>query len=631
MPPAASLPQSKAAPGRGVHHPLGEKLLARGWISREKLEEALEEHRCTGTKLGQVLLARGWIRALDFYQILAEHLGLPFVNLLQEPPDPGLMDEDQLEEYSREQYLPWKRKSECLLIAVAEPEARLFEKLRHKYGPSAQFVCTSKFDILWTVQRLGRNKLSQDAALGLWRHRREFSARETLTQKQAVWIGSILLLLTIVAWFDPAKAILATHALMSLFLAAAFLLRGLLVWFGSSELYQAKISEEQLEALDDRGLPTYTILVPLYRDARVVPTLACALRSLDYPRSKLDIKLVLEEDDQETICACREAGLEANVEILSVPPVGPRTKPKALNYALRFARGELLTIYDAEDLPDPRQLRSAVAAFRAAPPEVVCFQARLNYFNWSENWLARMFTLEYSLWFDWFLPGLEALGIPIPLGGTSNHFRTEVLRSLGGWDPFNVTEDADLGLRFTANGWRTGVLDSTTLEEANIEIGNWIRQRSRWIKGYMQTWLVHMRYPLKQARRLGFKGFLGFQFFVGGAFVGPLAFPFLAVLFLLWLWARIPLASIFPPPVLALGLFCLLAGNGFLMFFHMLAAWARGRDTLVFWALSLPLYYLLMSVAAYKAVWQIIFRPHYWEKTQHGLTTVSAFSCTAEL
>jgi cellulose synthase/poly-beta-1,6-N-acetylglucosamine synthase-like glycosyltransferase len=620
---AALRPEGRAAEGEL----LGEKLVSAGWISRQQLEEALEEQRRTGARLGQVLLARGWVRAFDFYQALAEHLGLPFVNLLEQPPDAGLIDPDRMEEYCREQYMPWRRSNDTLWVAVAEPAPGLFEKLRQMYGPATDFVCTSKFDILWTVQRLGRSKFSEDARLGLWRQRQEFSARTTLTRRQKVWLAVAAAAAAAGFCLQPAAAFVWANALLGAFLAASFLLRALLVWHGSSELYQARISPEQLEAQDERKLPVYTILVPLYRDAKVVPALSWALRSLDYPRSRLDIKLVLEEDDEETIRACREAGLEANVELILVPPGEPRTKPKALNYALRFARGELLTIYDAEDLPDPLQLRRAVAAFQAAPADVVCLQARLNYFNWNENWLARMFTIEYSLWFDWFLPGLEALGIPIPLGGTSNHFRTEVLRALGGWDPFNVTEDADLGVRFTASGWRVGVLDSTTLEEANIEPGNWVRQRSRWIKGYLQTWLVHMRRPLWMARRMGFRGFVGFHFFIGGAFVGPLAYPWLATLFLLWLVARIPVEPLFPPPVMATGLFCLLVGNGFLVFFHMLAAWARQRPSLVFCALTLPAYYLLMSVAAYKALWQLVRKPHYWEKTEHGLTSVSAAPC----
>ncbi|MCS7316539.1 MAG: glycosyltransferase [Bryobacterales bacterium] len=600
---------------------LGERLVTAGLITKEQLARALAIQRESGSRLGQILMAEGWIRALPFYRELAAHLGLPFIDLIEQPPDPQLFDPSRMQEYARQQYLPWRRGSRGLVIAVAEPDDSLFDHLRREHGPEVEFVLTSKFDILWSLQTLARPRLLESSVMGRWWRSPEHSAMKVVTRSQLAVItvaGAAGL-----AWllWSPTAALVTANLMVGLLLLGSFLLRALLVWSGSSRLYQARSTQEELAALDPATLPVYTILVPLYRDAAVVPVLARALRSLDYPRAKLDIKLILEEDDRQTIEACKQAGLEANVELVLVPPALPRTKPKALNYALNFARGELLTIYDAEDIPEPDQLKKAVLAFRKAPPEVVCLQARLNYYNWKENWLTRMFTLEYSLWFDWYLPGLEALGIPIPLGGTSNHFRIEVIRAVGGWDPFNVTEDADLGVRFTMSRWRVGMLDSTTLEEANSRVGNWIRQRSRWVKGYLLTWLVYMRHPWRTLRRLGWKGFLGFQAFVGGAFLGPLVFPPLAAMYLFWLVTRSPLLdAIFPSPVLAVALLTLLIGNGFLIYFHMLAAWHRGLHLLVFCAAQLPLYYLLMSLAAWKGLWQLVTRPHYWEKTEHGLS-----------
>jgi len=191
------------------------------------------------------------------------------------------------------------------------------------------------------------------------------------------------------------------------------------------------------------------------------------------------------------------------VRIIVVPDGQPRTKPKACNVGLRFAHGEFLVIYDAEDRPAPDQLRRAVAAFRAAPPEMVCLQARLSYWNVDENALTRFFTLEYAHWFDLMLDGLAALRLPIPLGGTSNHFRVQPLRMVGAWDPHNVTEDADLGLRVAAQGMTVSTLASTTLEEACCRPWPWIKQRTRWIKGYMQTALVHTRHPIRFVRAAG--------------------------------------------------------------------------------------------------------------------------------
>ncbi len=338
-------------------------------------------------------------------------------------------------------------------------------------------------------------------------------------------------------------------------------------------------------------------------------------RKLDYPKSKLDVKLVLEADDVDTIDAAKRLGLEAIFEIIRVPPSQPKTKPKACNYALRFARGQLLTIYDAEDKPEPSQLRKVVAAFAKASPETACIQARLNYYNADENWLTRMFALEYTLWFDFYLPALEWLRIPIPLGGTSNHFKLDVLRDIDAWDPYNVTEDADLGVRLTQRGYRVGVVNSTTYEEANVSIPNWIRQRSRWLKGYMQTWLVHMRKPVHLYRSTGMRGFWGFQFFVGGTFFVALMSP------LLWLAIFTgAMTSVFPPALLYLSMFNLLVGNGFFIYMTLVAGFKRDYMKLAPYALTVPLYWMLQSVAAYKGLWQLIRNPFYWEKTTHGIS-----------
>ncbi|MGB9604629.1 MAG: glycosyltransferase [Bryobacteraceae bacterium] len=596
-------------------------LVERGLLTGAQLEAALAEQQATGARLGQIVLGRGWVRALDFYTALAEHFGLRFINLVEEPPDPGLLDPARLEAYAQSLYLPWRRRDGALWLAVAEPSEALMATLREQYGPDVEFAVTSRFDIIWSIQRLGERALAHRATFELWERAPELSARVILSWPQWVFFYAALASWLACTWFWWRETLLVTNAALTLFLITAFLLRVVLVWRARRERPDERKGQEAALNLDEKDLPVYTVLVPLYRDAAVVPVLVRALRRLDYPRSKLDIKLVLEDDDRETLEACKKAGLEANVELIRVPPGQPRTKPKALNYALRFARGEFVTVYDAEDVPEPSQLKRAVAAFRRAPAELVCLQARLNYFNWDENWLTRLFTLEYSLWFDGYLPGLESLGIPIPLGGTSNHFDIQVLRSLGGWDPFNVTEDADLGIRLTQKGWRVAMLDSTTFEEANSRVGNWIRQRSRWIKGYIQTYLVHMRHPLELARSLGWRGFLGMQFFVGGAFLAPLSFVPLALWFGLWLAGYRELVDpLFPGWLWPFAAGNFLVAGLVLCLFHMMAAWRRDRKRLAWWALLLPVYYLLMSLAAYKGLWQLVRRPHYWEKTEHGLT-----------
>jgi cellulose synthase/poly-beta-1,6-N-acetylglucosamine synthase-like glycosyltransferase len=266
--------------------------------------------------------------------------------------------------------------------------------------------------------------------------------------------------------------------------------------------HEQVVTQDEIDALKDEELPVYSVLVPMYKEPEVAQKIARTVTSLNYPIDKLDVKLLLEEDDHATRAKIEEVvgSLPPCVEVILAPivPKGqPRTKPRACNWGLEKAKGQYLVIFDAEDQPEKDQLKKAVVAFRRLEAQgktnVSCLQAKLNYFNARQNSLTRFFTLEYTNWFDLFLPGLHAIRTPIPLGGTSNHFKTDVLRELGGWDPFNVTEDCDLGIRLARTGRSTQVLDSTTWEEANSHTGNWIRQRSRWIKGYFQTHLVHTR------------------------------------------------------------------------------------------------------------------------------------------
>ncbi|MDE3061307.1 MAG: glycosyltransferase, partial [Pseudomonadota bacterium] len=350
------------------------------------------------------------------------------------------------------------------------------------------------------------------------------------------------------------------------------------------------------------------------------------------PASKLDIKLALEADDTETIHAALALKPRYNFEIIRVPPSPLRTKPKACNYALRFARGEYVTVFDADDRPEPTQLKKAVLAFRTLPPDVACLQARLNYYNSDANWLTRFFSLEYTVLFHFLLYGLDKLGIPIPLGGTSNHMALKKLKELGEWDPFNVTEDADLGTRLAASGFKTAMLDSYTLEEAPEGVGMWLRQRSRWIKGYMQTWLVHMRRPRVLLIRLGWRGFLGFQCFVGLPGFAFLTAPVVWALPLLWLFGLVKAGPAFPAWLIGLMVANLLL-NLFTQWYTTLFCallYRKERVRMVVAGALYPLYLFLHSLASYKALWQLAVKPHFWEKTAHaGLK--SASSLTGEL
>jgi cellulose synthase/poly-beta-1,6-N-acetylglucosamine synthase-like glycosyltransferase len=386
-----------------------------------------------------------------------------------------------------------------------------------------------------------------------------------------------------------------------------------------------RVSDADVAALTDLELPKYTVLVPVFREANIVAQLVANLGKIDYPVDKLEVLVLIEEEDLLT----REAFLGANppphFQIVTIPKGTPQTKPRACNVGLFFATGEYLVIYDAEDTPDADQLKKAVVAFRRGGDKTVCIQASLNYFNAEENVLTRMFTLEYSYWFDYMLAGLDAADLPIPLGGTSNHFRTSALIGLGGWDPYNVTEDADLGIRASAMGYRVGVVNSTTMEEANTSIPNFIRQRSRWIKGYMQTTLVHARRPRQLIREIGLRRFLSFALLIGGTpatFLGVIPL-YLVTLFTIFIPAEV-LGQFFPVWLLWLCLVNFIIGNTVMVYLSMMGPYKRGAFNLILWAVLNPVYWVLHSIASYKGLWQLITKPHYWEKTEHGLTNQSS-------
>jgi cellulose synthase/poly-beta-1,6-N-acetylglucosamine synthase-like glycosyltransferase len=370
-------------------------------------------------------------------------------------------------------------------------------------------------------------------------------------------------------------------------------------------------------ALEDVYLPTYTVLIALYREAAVVPKLVAAIERLDYPTCKLDVKLVIEADDKETIAVLAAQPLGPRFDVIVAPPGRPRTKPRALNVALEAARGELVCVFDAEDEPAPDQLRRAAAAF-AADPEMDAMQGRLTIGNWRESWLSFMFAVEYAALFELVNPGLSALGLPVALGGTTNHFRTAALRRVGGWDAWNVAEDADLGVRLARFGCRVGALDSETIEEAPTEFGNWFRQRTRWQKGWMQTMIVHTRQPARFFREMGFWRGVAALTLIGGTvatgLVGP---PFLFAA--LWRGAAQTLDE---TPVSRLAdvytYILTLTGLEAMAVPALVAMRRRGLRAYGRALIGMPLYYALISAATWMALFELIVRPFHWHKTTHG-------------
>ncbi|RXF67111.1 glycosyltransferase [Hansschlegelia zhihuaiae] len=343
------------------------------------------------------------------------------------------------------------------------------------------------------------------------------------------------------------------------------------------------------------------------------------------------MKILTEEGDVETIEALRRARPRANVEILTLPPGGPQTKPRALNAGLLAARGDLLCVFDAEDRPEPDQLRVAAAAFRRGPRNLACLQARLAIDNFADGWLARHFAIEYAALFDVVLPALSRFGLPIPLGGTSNHFRVAALRSVGGWDAANVTEDADLGLRLARFGWKTGTIASVTWEEAPAKPWAWLKQRTRWMKGYMVTAAVHGRRPAGLARRLGPLGFVVSQMLVGGVALTALAYPVVVATFLWQGFSGVllsPTGDLGDAAVTGFHIVNLIVGFSAALACGWLGVDRRGPPSLAADLVTLPFYWLLVGAAAWRALWQIArAETSHWEKTAHGVSRRRATPC----
>jgi hypothetical protein len=606
---------------------IGEILLDKNLITETALNKALKIQKESGNLIGEFLISEGMIRAIDFYKALADEIGLEFgsdnLEKYKEFIDLELINNFELETYIINQFLPLKKENNKLKIMVTRQNNKEVKKIiRRKFAEvEVEELLITNRDLRMILENIYKDEMVKEAVEGLFYRHPEESASRVFTKSQIIFF--ILLIAASIYSFIyyPRASINFFLYFFNLLFMGSILFKFVLSIIGALQEREEFITKEELESLDEKELPIYSILVPVYREPKVIGTLIQNLKKLDYPGAKLDILFLFEEDDLETINKAKEAHPPDNWNFIYIPESHPQTKPKACNYGLKEARGEFLTIYDAEDMPEPDQLKKAYIAFQKSDDKVICFQSALNYFNRKDNLLTKLFTLEYSYWFDYMLPGLDALKLPIPLGGTSNHFRIEKLRELGGWDPFNVTEDADLGIRANARGYKVGILNSTTYEEANNKVKNWINQRSRWQKGYLQTFLVHNRQPLKFIQSVGLRGWFTLQIFIGGSVLTHLVAPFFWLLFLFWLLSGMAFAAEYHVGLLLyISFWNLLFGNFLGIYLSTMAVFKRKYYDLVIYALLNPIYYLLQSVAAWKALKQLFFNPFYWEKTEHGLT-----------
>ena len=441
----------------------------------------------------------------------------------------------------------------------------------------------------------------------------------TLCRWQKAALVALLLALAAWALLDWRQELLGINVVLMVFYLASTLYRILIIHLALAKPREIILPPEDLERPPNgRQWPRYMVILPMYHEADVLPGLVGSLAKLDYPKDRLEIRLLIEADDDETMACAQSLNLQPPFRIVPIPVSLPRTKPKACNVGIQDGNADLLVIYDAEDLPEPDQLKKAAVAFHRAPANVACIQAKLGYYNTDWNLLTRCFTADYATWFGLCLPGLDALQAPIPLGGTSNHFRLDVLRQVRGWDEYNVTEDCDLGLRLFVGGWRTRVLESTTWEQACPDLRFWIKQRSRWVKGYIQTYLVHCRDLIGLHRKLGLRDSIQFHLLIGGSCLSQLINPFYWLMTLLWLVARPDaMDQFFPPAVYAMGSFCLFVGNFIFAYTAAIACVRRGVGHVAKFCLLMPFYWMLISVAAWKGFLQLITKPHHWEKTKH--------------
>ncbi len=567
----------------------------------------------SGVSADEIVLKTGMVEEIAFYRALAVELELPFLSTprlssMARYPDSILTGIAPLA----------KPDGGFVLVPRGEALARLFKGIPH-----GRVAITAPSLLARAAFRASARKIADHAADALPNAAPHLSSRGGASIAQIAALTLIALVFSYSSVEIPSLTFAIAAAILSPLFFGIIVLR-----LASSLLPHPVARDDHATRIEDAALPVYTIIVALYREGRVAPRLIDALRRLDYPAAKLDIKLVLEADDRETMTVLRRTRLPGFVEIIVAPHGEPRTKPRALNIALPLARGHFTVVYDAEDVPDAAQLRSAVSAFARCPRDIACLQARLTIDNTDDSWLTRLFTIEYAALFDVLNPGLAEIGSPIPLGGTSNHFRTAVLKRIHGWDAWNVTEDADLGFRLSRFGYRVADLPSSTLEEAPITLGAWMRQRTRWMKGYMQTTISHSRKPAIALKQFGFWRFCSAMILSAGAVLSALVYPFCTGLFLIsWLVTPSWIAGTRWEAIWYSGSLTLfISGAAAMLIPACVALHRRHLWRLLFWVPLLPLYYALVSAAAWRGLWELIIAPFRWNKTSHGHARTSRAS-----
>lgn len=577
-------------------------------------------------KISQKIINRKLFSYLDYYKNLASIHGYDFILYDEIKKDKKLSrnllnfrKKNKHISYLENRCQPFAKQDDKTLILVTNINKELIDFLLSEYQKDQiKIVLTTPRDLKLVFQRIYKKSDTNNASELLHDRDPKLSAKKVFSLKLKIFLLSLIGTLVTCGYKYPAE----TSFCFAFFCTCIFLINSSFrLWLFVVAIY-LKIKnryKKEIPILGQKNLPTYSILIPIYKETEVLKKLIKNISALKYPKKKLDIKLIFEEDDVDTIKLAKKLNPPHFFEFIIVPKSYPQTKPKACNYALPFCRGEYVCIYDAEDKPETDQLLKAVAKFRSLPDDYVCLQASLNYYNQGYNYLTRLFSLEYAQWFDWFLPGLNKFNSPLPLGGTSNHFKRKKLYALYNWDSYNVTEDADLGVRIYQNRLKTTILDSTTWEEATGTKSSWIKQRTRWIKGHMITVLIHNRNPFKFLYKTGLRGFLGFHLFLTVPLINFLINPFAIIQgFFLLTSPDYSSWSGFGQDLIKYLIYGIILYNLSNILISFVAGISRKFRKLYFILPLVPFYWMLHSFAAFIALFEVITKPHYWAKTTHG-------------
>lgn len=595
---------------------LGDHLIDAGVISDPDLAAALAQQSSLDAPLGELLISEGLADRADVMQALARQNNLQLVDLDAYPPPSRLHHRIPVEVCMKHGIVPWLQVDDVLLVATSSPaDFPAAQADMGAEGVQLLPVVADREQIAAQITTIFGKTLALAATE---RVPEELSCRTWRMQGmwRAGWGAGALALLGVALVLAPLWVItvLTLWALITLMMTTVLKAAALIAQLrGRGRKVPAAAPPEKL--------PKISVMVPLLKEERIAEVLVNRLEKLDYPRALLDIVLVLEATDEITKATLARTTLPAWMSVIEVPAAARlTTKPRALNYALDFCRGDIVGVWDAEDAPEPDQLRKIATRFAHAPENVACLQGQLDYYNSRSNWIARCFTIEYATWWRMVLPGVAKLGLVLPLGGTTLFFRRDILEKLHGWDAHNVTEDADLGVRLARKGYVTELVETTTYEEANCRAWPWVKQRSRWLKGFLITWCVHMRHPRALLRDLGFWRFMGVQTLFLATFSQFVLAPLLWVFWLTLFGMPHPIAlTLGVPAMWGMITFFFVAELLNLIVSACAVSGPRHRH-LMLWVVTLPAYFTLGAAAALKGLHEFVLRPFYWDKTMHGVS-----------